>query len=432
MGFDVSWGKVMFFLVPIMLWLAGGAAASLRAGKSLWVGYLSGSDNRLSLSRLQAFLWTLVIFGAFAAAMFCHTKIATGSTDEITAAKAAKEVADKAAKETSDELLAKKSAQKTAENERLTAQRSETEKTDALAKATDATKAQAQADLDKAKDGMAKALAKQTQATEDANKAKEAADKASQDQKDATAKLSSYNWVTIPKELLMLAGIAIGSGIFSSLIAARSGEDKTAVIKKLILANIPTETRNKFISKTEADKNEVKAFLSQPPSLIDLNSSPPATMKANALIIAGRDFGDNGSVKINNMVGLTPLWSDEFIVFNNPPPLDEKGGNTLTVESPNGKLIHKLNLDFSLGDPIINHEFIDLFRDDKNPNQLDLMKFQMFGWTVIAIFIYIWIFISGVTSEMSELPKVDQSIVILTGLSQTGYLAGKAAGSASN
>ena len=224
----------------------------------------------------------------------------------------------------------------------------------------------------------------------------------------------------------MLAGIAIGSGIFSSLIAAKTGEDKTAGVKNLTPTVIPDPIRDKFDSKTESDKNEVKKFLSQPPPLPP--SSPPTV---NELVIAGRDFGDKGSVKINRTVVLTPHWSDDFIVVDNPPPLAKKG-NTLTIESPNGKLTHRLEEGFSLGDPIINHEFIDLFRDDKNPNQLDLMKFQMFGWTVIAIFIYIWIFLSGLTAVISELPKVDQSIVILTGLSQTGYLAGKAAGSASN
>ena len=56
---------------------------------------------------------------------------------------------------------------------------------------------------------------------------------------------------------------------------------------------------------------------------------------------------------------------------------------------------------------------------------MDLMKFQMFGWTIIAIFIYSWLFLSNLGSETASLPLVPQSIVILTGLSQAGYLGGK-------
>ena len=56
---------------------------------------------------------------------------------------------------------------------------------------------------------------------------------------------------------------------------------------------------------------------------------------------------------------------------------------------------------------------------------MDLMKFQMFGWTIIAIFIYSWLFLSNLGNTIASLPLVPQSIVILTGLSQAGYLAGK-------
>ncbi len=95
----------------------------------------------------------------------------------------------------------------------------------------------------------------------------------------------------------------------------------------------------------------------------------------------------------------------------------------------NGKVSYRLEgepNDFSLGLPIVNYEFIDLFRDDKNPQTLDTMKFQMFGWTLIAILIYGYLFLSSISASMTELPTVPESIVVLTGLSQGGYLAGKA------
>jgi hypothetical protein len=79
-----------------------------------------------------------------------------------------------------------------------------------------------------------------------------------------------------------------------------------------------------------------------------------------------------------------------------------------------------------LGLPKFVYDLADLFRDDKNPAIFSLMKFQMFGWTVVAIGIYSWIFLTNLSPHISALPTVDQSIVLLTGLSQAGYLAGKA------
>jgi hypothetical protein len=70
---------VLFFFVPIGLWLLG-AVRSYRVGKvSPLLTIIIGSDNRLSLSRLQSFAWTLVIFGAFVAAMAVSNKLTAGT-----------------------------------------------------------------------------------------------------------------------------------------------------------------------------------------------------------------------------------------------------------------------------------------------------------------------------------------------------------------
>ncbi len=74
MNLNEKYGWLVFFLVPMLLWLLAGGAAMWKGRKSPFLAYIAGSDNRLSLSRLQAFLWTLVIFGAFAAAMAVHAK----------------------------------------------------------------------------------------------------------------------------------------------------------------------------------------------------------------------------------------------------------------------------------------------------------------------------------------------------------------------
>jgi hypothetical protein len=57
------------------------------------------------------------------------------------------------------------------------------------------------------------------------------------------------------------------------------------------------------------------------------------------------------------------------------------------------------------------------------------MKFQMFGWTIIAIVIYVYLFLADLRPSLESLPVVPASIVILTGLSQSGYLTGKAVSS---
>ena len=54
------------------------------------------------------------------------------------------------------------------------------------------------------------------------------------------------------------------------------------------------------------------------------------------------------------------------------------------------------------------------------------MKFQMFGWTLVALAIYLVLFVHNLDPHTATLPMVDSSIVVLTGVSQTGYLSGKA------
>jgi len=101
----------------------------------------------------------------------------------------------------------------------------------------------------------------------------------------------------------------------------------------------------------------------------------------------------------------------------------------LIVDTGNGKLCYKMQgvvPNLNLAGTVSYYEFADLFRDDKNPRNLDLMKFQMFAWTFVAIFIYAWLFLSELHDHIETLPRVDASIVLLTGLSQTGYLTGKA------
>ena len=403
-------GYFVFFLLPIFLWLLAAAVVSRKGVKARLGALIAGSDNRLSLSRLQAFGWTLVIFGSFAAAMVIHTTIKAGTQAEIDKAKADAQTASQKAEtlkatastraaDAKAAIEAKAAAEKAANDARanennLPANAPQPNKDTArqavvAAEANFKTKSDAQANADKA-----------------AAEAKDAADKADAESRSATEVAKSYNWVEIPAALLALAGIAIASGVFSSLISAVNSDDKTACITSL--GSIP-----------QAD---LKAHFP------DANT----TTNPNALSIVGKDMGSSGLVKLDKDRVPILLWkSDGSQII-----VDVKDGvayRTLIVETPNGKLCYQLDGQtpgLILGLAKIRYELSDLFRDDKNPTGFDLMKFQMFGWTLIAIVIYVYLFLSDLRPNLESLPLVPASIVILTGLSQSGYLTGRAVSNA--
>jgi hypothetical protein len=296
MGWPKEWGWVLFFAVPLILSVVVGISA-VREVPSPLLALVAGSDNRLSLSRLQAFAWTWVIFGGFAAATAVSTKV------------------------------------------------------------------------------------------------------------------SADTWVHIPTDVLELAGIAIISGVFSSLIAYQTDEG----------------------AQTEVLYAEV--------------SSPEITPRR--LVVWGVNLGATARVRVSGL---------RFRPISMTAPVDEgvkqellkihtakdvligtlaRGstiGTTLVVDTASGRMAYDIELAKEQGNPTAIalvrqrtfYELSDLFRDDKNPLGLDLMKFQMFGWTTLAIVVYSIFFISHLNADIVALPNVDQSIVVLTGISQAGYLAGKA------
>lgn len=360
------WGVLLFFLVPIVIWLTGVAFIKRPKLSDKLVAFIAGSDNRLSLSRLQVFAWTLVIFGSWVSAMAVHTKISPLTEAESIEAKA---------------------------------------------------DAQFYSDIKDFHKGVYdKALAEFQQSGNRAavDKAKVDYYTAMQDANGAYARANSSDWVVIPGALLALAGIAVGSGIFSSLISALNGEDKSACVTAI--AKI-----------TPADFNNPAKY----PDTVD--SQSPALLR-----ITGLDLGKVGKVrlgktKVYSVLAPVLYWrSDGTEIIVDVPP-GEHPYTTLIVDTPHGKLAYEITdntpsagaLEMKLGVGTYWYEFSDLFRDDKNPMNMDLMKFQMFGWTVLAIFVYAWVFLYDLGGSISTLPLVPDSIVLLTGLSQTGYLAGK-------
>ena len=140
----------------------------------------------------------------------------------------------------------------------------------------------------------------------------------------------------------------------------------------------------------------------------------------------------SGRVRLGPVVAPILFWSgdEQTIVVDGSKLTNLK---TLVVETSHAKLAYKLSgtpQQPGLGLPTFVYDPADLFRDDKDPSTFSLMKFQMFGWTIIAIVIYSWIFLTNLNPHISVLPNVDKTVVILTGLSQSGYLVGKAVGNA--
>ena len=412
MGLNIYWGYWLFFLVPLVLWFIGATFVRRKELSAKYFAFIAGGDNRLSLSRLQAFAWTLIIFGSFFAAMAVHKSIplvtqaeadekkslAEQAKNNLAGLQAAAETARKDRDIANNNFVAKKTL--------LESIQRDSPQDAKIAVATDGLTS-AKTDLD----------AKEVVVTTAEQKLQEA--------KNTINEAATPIWVDIPTTLLALAGIAIGSGIFSNLISALNSEDKTACVTEI--KHISADDFN-IQHETAADA------LGNP---IQGKRDAPETDSQNLLQIVGTNLDKTGKVrfgkgKVYSVYASVIYWRDDGseIVVEVPSrhPYD-----TLVVDTPNGKLCYELidqtnsatGLVMKLGVGKYYYEFSDLFRDDKNPNSMDLMKFQMFGWTVVAILVYTWLFLKNLDSNISSLPIVPTSIVILTGLSQAGYLAGK-------
>lgn len=215
-------------------------------------------------------------------------------------------------------------------------------------------------------------------------------------------------WIEIPDTLLALAGIVISSNVFSSVISAVKEERRTAEVSEL----------------------EYKE----------------GVLKGGVLTITGTALGKNrGAIRIVDFDGKrwelsVSHWEDRQIILTIEPSILKRlcshtdadpiaKTNTLVVDTQNGKACYRFSFDGThakLGKPIIYYEFVDFFRDDQNPSVLSIMKYQMSAWTVITIAIYTYIFLTNASITITSLPVLQQKFVILMGLSQAGYLGGKA------
>ncbi len=366
MGLCQPFGWVVFFAAPLVLWILV-AWLSKKGEDAKLLSIVAGHDGRLSLSRLQAGLWTMLIFASYSAAMAVHPAIKIVSAEQKDAAQKAYE-ATVTVQKTAEQALDQANlllAQKTAQAAGLTG--------DPAKVANDAIRLQQNA-VNSAKDDLSKKKS------------------------NSEAKLRDWRqtkWIVIPAELLALAGISLASGVFASVISATND------------AGTPPAVNAAAVAKAAGDL---------------------------LLTVTGTGFDTTGSLRLNNTPVKTTKWSDVSITASIQNVATYK---RLTVDTSNGKVTYQLKYGMAgdvstltLGESELDYEWSDLFRDDTSPATMSLTKVQMFGWTVIGLVFYAVIFLRNFSGSIDSLPIVDSSIVLLTGLSQSGYLGGKAAANA--
>jgi hypothetical protein len=430
MGLDRCVGVLLFFAVPLLLWVVL-AAITQRGKQRMLSAVVTGRDGRLSLSRLQAFAWTMLIAGAYCAAMAVHPRIGIPSGKETTASEATYTAA--VAKVTAAEAaVALKEVEEVSKNGDLSAATEQRNSTTTQLKIANETLQTANDAFDKATKERAAALGDQVKTAQDVLDAKtkakqeavavqeaasKAAETANREHEAAqaahnlatialrkerellthargardTAKASwrATQWVRIPNELLALAGISLATGVFASVISAAGNSTATPL----------------------------------PAPVITKATIYPTT---KVLTVSGSGFGDPatngilpGEVRVDGRAVQPKNWTDTKIDLD----LATGAYKTVIVDTAGGKDAFSAQTNGR----ITVLEWRDLLREDTAPDQFSMTKFQMFAWTIIAVFFYTLIFLSNLGKEIDALPVVDSTLVLLTGLSQGGYLGGKAA-----
>jgi hypothetical protein len=427
MGLDRCVGVLLFFAVPLLLWVVL-AAITQRGKQRMLSAVVTGRDGRLSLSRLQAFAWTMLIAGAYCAAMAVHPRIGIPSGKETTASEATYTAA--VAKVTAAEAaVALKEIEEVSKNGDLSAATEQLNSTTNQLRSANETVQTANDAFDEATKERAAATGNQVKTAQDALDAKTKAKQealAAQDVASKAAELANREhqsaqaaqrlatialrkerellnhavgardtaksawratqWVRIPNELLALAGISLATGVFASVISAAGNSTAT------------------------------------PPPVPVITGLTPS---GNVLTVSGSGFDvpkngiSPGEVRVDGRAVQPKNWTDTKIDLD----LATGAYKTVIVDTAGGKDAFSAQTNGR----ITVLEWRDLLREDTAPDQFSMTKFQMFAWTIIAVFFYTLIFLSNLGKEIDALPVVDSTLVLLTGLSQGGYLGGKAA-----
>lgn len=387
----------------------GGGAAAFHP-----LGFIIGKDNRLSLSRLQAFAWTMVIFGTLAAAWRSHGTVQPATPDAIQKIQAiAKQTRERAIDAHATAIQASISGQLLAD----AASAARQDSAELLPGIVDTLANRALLD------SVNKSLAARRKEFFDSRTGAVAAERLAKIESlkanALEAEAARYVWILIPAGLLALAGISIGSGVASSLI--------TAVNDKGVQPCV-----------TSVAVESYDALLPRYPRVGERHA-----VSIPYFVVRGSNLGHDGRIRFDGEYAEVMYWSDDgtIAVVAAPATLAKGTGiwsGTLIVDSPNGKIAYgtrkatettfdRAHSEVILGSATDALEWSDLFRDDSSPSNLDLMKFQMFGWTLISISLYLWNFFTAIATQhvLASLPVIDESLVILMGVSQAGYLTSK-------
>jgi hypothetical protein len=392
----VRYPYVVFFAVPLVFWWLISRLTQQGHGRVL-SAVITGNDGRLSLSRLQAFLWTMLILGSFCAAMVARPWPANVDKAEVT-------VRENALQQAKVNLDAAVAALAAAEAEMASRLATRTEGRAGFREAEEAWKHAATADkkpatalLTEKGTALRKAEIEYTAAVRQVERLRLGRSSAEDAHDDAKKRYRRTQWVKIPTELLALAGISLATGVFSAAISAgndTSGAPPTVwSIGPVPVANLPPG--------------------SQP------------TLRTTIVEILGKDFGSSsGEVRFDGRY-LRPLhWSETVLYLDEDPNLRFRN---VTVDTAGGKASYE-NRPAPYGlTSVVILETRDLFREDSNPRMFSITKFQMFAWTLVAIAFYTAVLLSHLDASIDALPTVDATLVMLTGLSAGGYLGGKAA-----
>jgi hypothetical protein len=400
-------GRIVFVIVPVALWLLFAVIVHRRGFWGKLLPLIAGRDNRLSLSRAQALTWSLVIFGSYAAAMAIHTPLRPARAEEVRHSDSLAVQARIRQRAAEDDFTRKAADTVNAARATSTARRDSAE---AAIKA-DAGAEDGPRQLARAEVALRVAQAREAIGRSEVRLAEAAVNAASADTRAAELRVAELDWVEIPGVLLLLAGLTIGSGVLSSLISSATGENKTVCVLRI-----------------------------GEPTAAELAGWSLSGQAREYLAIGGKDFGSTGRVRFGrvpegrrlvfavNDFANTPVWEDQRVVARLPSAADY---NVLVVDSPNGKVAFSISggpAGFTLGPARTWYEASDLFRDDKSPDHFDIMKFQMFGWTLIAVGAYVGQVWTSLSPTLTSLPAVDESIVALTGVSLAAYLGSKSLG----
>jgi len=129
------------------------------------------------------------------------------------------------------------------------------------------------------------------------------------------------------------------------------------------------------------------------------------------------------------------LWFLQFLNGNtSPPPIIPQNllalmGISVAVPLVNkGIMEHKKSRSRTEGEVYVEPSYASMLEEDGKPS---FLRLQMFLWTIAAVVIYFWSFLTAafspaMTAGALGLPDVDPTLLFLMGLSQVGYLGSKA------